>query len=206
MKTKILSILLCLFSLQFAQAQDLITKRTGEKVEAKVLEISTLEVKYKLFSNMEGPTYVVPKSEIMLIQYPDNTSETFELTEAAPVVALASADAEAPAASKATALQLYNQGQTDAITYYDGYKSAGTAVLITSLLSPVLGLAPAIGTSVTTPKQQNLDAPDNSLLQQPDYASGYRKKARKIKAGKVWTNWAIGLGTNVALILLLSNS
>ncbi|WP_147294243.1 hypothetical protein [Pontibacter diazotrophicus] len=192
--------------LQLVQAQDIITKRTGEKVEAKVLEISTLEVKYKLFTNLEGPTYVVPKSEIMLIQYPDNTSETFELNEAAPVVALASADAEAPAASKATALQLYNQGQTDAITYYDGYKSAGTAVLITSLLSPVLGLAPAIGTSVTTPKQQNLDAPDSSLLQQPDYASGYRKKARKIKAGKVWTNWAIGLGTNVVLILLLNNS
>ena len=209
MKTQILFVVLSLFSLQFVQAQDIVTKRTGEKVEAKVLEISTTEVKYKLFKNPEGPTYVVPKLEVALIQYQDNTTEAFELSDV--VLAKANESAEplstnAPVPSTANAVQLYNQGQADAITYYNGYKAAGTGVLITSLLSPLVALVPAIGTSATPPKTHNLDAPSNELLQQPDYAAGYRKSARKIKSGKVWKNWAIGLGANLIAIMLISNN
>ncbi|MFD2999199.1 hypothetical protein ACFS7Z_02415 [Pontibacter toksunensis] len=211
MKAKLISALCCLLSLQFAQAQDIVTKRTGEKVEAKVLEISNTEVKYKLYRNQEGPTYVVPKVDVALIQYQDKTSEVFELSDVALAKATASANSEpvitkTPFSSTATAVQIYNQGQAEAITYYDGYKAAGTAVLITSLLSPLVGLVPAIGTSATPPKTHNLDAPSMELLQQPDYASGYRKSARKIKSGKVWKNWGIGLGANIIAILLISNS
>lgn len=211
MKAKLISIPFFLLCLQFAQAQDVVTKRTGEKVEAKVLEISSTEIKYKLFRNLEGPTYVVPKVDVALIEYEDKTSEAFELSDVALAKATGSAYAEpltekAPFVSTATALQLYNQGQTEAVTYYDGYKAAGTAVLITSLLSPLVGLVPAIATSVTPPKTQNLDAPSLELLQQPDYASGYRKSARKIKSGKVWKNWGIGLGANIIAVLLISKS
>lgn len=211
MKTKLFSAFFCLLSLQIAQAQDIVTKRTGEKVEAKVLEISSTEIKYKLFKNPEGPTYVVPKVDVALIEYEDKTSEAFELSDVALAKATASATEEiltekAPIVSTATALQLYSQGQAEAVTYYDGYKAAGTAVLITSLLSPLIGLVPAIGTSATPPKTHNLDAPNMQLLQQPDYASGYRKSARKIKSGKVWKNWGIGLGANIIAVLLITNS
>ncbi|GAB3531343.1 hypothetical protein GCM10027443_13380 [Pontibacter brevis] len=211
MKATLLFVLSCLISWQLVQAQDIVIKRTGEKVEAKVLEISNTEIRYKLFRNQQGPTYVVPKVDVAIIQYEDKTSEVFELTDLALAKATASTKsdpllARVPTVSTASAVQLYNQGQTDAITYYDGYKSAGTAVLITSLLSPLVAIVPAIGTSSTPPKTHNLDAPDIQLLQQPDYASGYRKSARKIKSGKVWKNWGIGLGANLIAILLISNS
>lgn len=209
MKTKLILVVCFLLSLQFGQAQDIVTKRTGEKVEANVLEISPTEIRYKLFRNPEGPTYVVPKVDVALIQYHDNRSEVFELSD----LALAKANATAgylnvtvPVASTATSMQLYNQGQSDAVIYYDGYKAAGTAVLVTSLLSPLVALIPALGTSATPPKTHNLDAPNVQLLQQPDYASGYRKRARKIKSGRVWRNWGIGLGANILAIVLLSNN
>lgn len=209
MKAKLFSALFCLLSLQIAQAQDIVTKRTGEKVEAKVMEISNTEIKYKLFKNPEGPTYVVPKVDVALIEYEDKTSEAFELSDVALAKASASEDhltEKAPFVSTATSLQLYSQGQAEAVTYYDGYKAAGTGVLITSLLSPLVALVPAITTSATPPKTHNLDAPNMQLLQQPDYASGYRKSARKIKSGKVWTNWGIGLGANIIAVLLLTNN
>ncbi|GAB3814733.1 hypothetical protein GCM10028895_08110 [Pontibacter rugosus] len=163
-----------LFSLLFMgclspslQAQDMIMKRSGEKVEAKVLEITPSEIKYKRFSNQEGPIYILPKADVTLIQYADNSSESFELevssragasmTGTKDVVAdkqvIADADATTTA-SEESSLSLYVKGQTDASMYYDGYKAAGTATLVTSLLSPVIGLIPAVVCSVTTPQEK----------------------------------------------------
>ncbi|MEJ8801812.1 hypothetical protein [Pontibacter sp. H249] len=213
MKQFLHAFILIIIALPSVQAQDIITKRTGEKVEAKVLEISTDEIKYKRYSNLEGPTYVVPKAEIMLIQYEDKTTEAFELTATSPALATATASAGAehsvkitPVATAELGIQQYNRGQADASTFYEGYKTAGTVVLVTSLLSPLVGLVPAVATSSTPPKTHNLDVPYNQLMQNPDYATGYKKKARKIKSGKVWTNWAIGLGTNLVLALLIAGS
>ena len=212
MKHPLLALLLFIFLSGITQAQDIITKRTGEKLEAKVLEISSTEVKYKRFGNLEGPTYVVPKAEIAVIQYENKTTEAFDLPETGPAQATASVGkqdyvrtASEPAASSASAVQQYNRGQIDAETFYEGYKTASTSVLVVSLISPLAGLVPAIGTSSTPPKTHNLDVPNHQLLNNPDYAAGYRKKARKIKSGKVWTNWAIGLGANLVAVFLIAN-
>ena len=59
-------------------AQDVILKRTGEKIEAKVLEIGTNEIKYKKFSNLEGPTYNIEKREVFEITYKNGEVEKFE--------------------------------------------------------------------------------------------------------------------------------
>ena len=44
-------------------------------------------------------------------------------------------------------------------------------------------------------------------MKNPHYYDGYAKKAKKIKQGKVWTNWGIAFGVNlIAALLLLSSS
>ncbi|WP_242928923.1 hypothetical protein [Pontibacter vulgaris] len=209
MKKHLLSFFLVLGSLTFLQAQDLITKRNGEILQAKVLEVSLNDIKYKSFSNLEGPTYVVPKAEVTVIQYANKTTEAFELPEAASATAsnqpAPAVNAVQPVTSSASSVELFNKGQLDALNHYDGYKSAGTGVLVASLVSPLIGLVPAIITSSTPPKVKNLDSPTPDMLNQPDYASGYRKSARKIKSGKVWKNWGIAFGVNLALVLMLSS-
>ncbi len=206
MKSTLLALFLAFATLTSLQAQDIITKRTGEKIETKVLEISDSEIKYKRLNNLEGPTYVLAKADVMLIQYADKTTETFELQKGNQVSdAISQRENKVATETPMATAQLYNQGQTDATVYYDGYKTASTAVLITSLVSPLIGLIPAIATSTTPPKTESLDAPNNTLLQQPDYASGYRKNARKIKSGKVWKNWGIGLGVNLVAAILIAN-
>lgn len=207
----LLTLLLTLVTFTTTQAQDIITKRTGEKVEAKVLEISTTDIKYKSFINLEGPTYVIPKAEVLLIQYENKTNEVFELADNYSAPATASTAKEqyattAPATlSIENSAELYNRGQADAVTFYEGYKPASTTVLVVSLISPIIGLLPAVGATVSKPKVQNLQAPRAELIQQPNYFNGYQKQASKIKIGKVWQNWGIAFGANLLAIMLITS-
>ena len=58
-------------------AQDVIVKHDGSTILSKVTEISVTEVKYKKFSNQNGPTYSIQKSDIQAINYENGEKETF---------------------------------------------------------------------------------------------------------------------------------
>jgi hypothetical protein len=58
-----------------ANAQDVITLRNGNEIKAKVTEITSSEIKYKRFENLEGPTVVMEKSEVFVINYENGTRE-----------------------------------------------------------------------------------------------------------------------------------
>ncbi len=55
--------------------QDILYTAKGTKIEVKVLEINLTHIKYKNYSYLTGPTYVVSKSDIVLIKYQNNTTE-----------------------------------------------------------------------------------------------------------------------------------
>ncbi|MBQ9203762.1 MAG: hypothetical protein IJ155_05935 [Prevotella sp.] len=58
-------------------AQDVIVKHDGSTILSKVTEIGVTEVKYKKFSNQNGPTYSILKSDIQAINYESGEKETF---------------------------------------------------------------------------------------------------------------------------------
>lgn len=58
-------------------AQDVIVKKDGSTILSKVIEIGSTEVKYKKFSNQDGPTYSVLKSEIQTINYENGEKESY---------------------------------------------------------------------------------------------------------------------------------
>lgn len=60
-----------------AAAQDLIVKTDASQIEARVLEISPDAVRYKRFSNPDGPTYVLPVAEIQCIRYANGEVEYY---------------------------------------------------------------------------------------------------------------------------------
>jgi len=59
-------------------AQDIITLRNGDDIEALVQEIGTDEVKYKKFENSNGPNYTLKKSEIFMIRYVNGSKDVFK--------------------------------------------------------------------------------------------------------------------------------
>lgn len=69
-------ILLFIFVIsQITVAQDILYLINGSKISVKVKEINTTDLKYKDFSNIEGPTYVISKSDLVLIQYSNGSTE-----------------------------------------------------------------------------------------------------------------------------------
>lgn len=60
-----------------AFSQDRIKTVSGEVVQAKVLEINRNEVKYKRYSNPDGPVYVLGTQEISEITFQNGEKEVF---------------------------------------------------------------------------------------------------------------------------------
>ncbi len=52
----------------FISAQDLIVKKNNETIKAKILEIGSTEIKYKLFDAPDGPIIVINKREIKTLK------------------------------------------------------------------------------------------------------------------------------------------
>lgn len=62
-------------------AQDMIVKKDGSVIQAKVMKVGTTEVDYKKWSNQDGPSYAIAKSDILAITYQNGEKETFEIPE-----------------------------------------------------------------------------------------------------------------------------
>lgn len=64
-----------LFLTKLIVGQDILYTNKGTKLEVKVLEINLTNIKYKNYSYLTGPTYVISKSDIVLIKYQNNTTD-----------------------------------------------------------------------------------------------------------------------------------
>ena len=58
-------------------AQDVIVKKDGSTILSKVTDISSTEIKYKKFSNQQGPTYTISTADVLSINYENGDKDTF---------------------------------------------------------------------------------------------------------------------------------
>lgn len=77
MKKIVVIVILLMAGLQAVQAQDLITTKKGDDIQAKVLEVSDTEVKYLKYNNQDGPVYVIDTRDILLIRYENGEKDIF---------------------------------------------------------------------------------------------------------------------------------
>ena len=76
-RTCLLFAALCM-SVASAFAQDIITLKKGEDIQAWVQEVGEVDVKYKKFENPNGPNYTLKKSEIFMIRYANGSKDVFD--------------------------------------------------------------------------------------------------------------------------------
>ncbi|MDE5787062.1 MAG: hypothetical protein K2H79_00735, partial [Bacteroidaceae bacterium] len=74
---KLLSLLVMLTMSISIYAQDVIVKKDGTTIMAKVLTVSTTVVEYKKWSNQDGPTYAIETKELLSINYANGEKEVF---------------------------------------------------------------------------------------------------------------------------------
>jgi hypothetical protein len=74
---KFLVFFVCLLLLNTGlKAQDKVYRKNGEVLKVKVLEVSSSEIKYKIFGDNDGPIYVLEKDRIKKIVYENGRVET----------------------------------------------------------------------------------------------------------------------------------
>ncbi len=78
MKIRFLIILLVNFLSVSLYASDMIVTKDARKIDAKILEVSSSEIKYKKVSNLDGPLYVMPVTEIQTVVYENGEVEIYE--------------------------------------------------------------------------------------------------------------------------------
>lgn len=87
MKTLKFFLIIALLSVSgFAKAQDVIVKKDNTTILSKVLEVNSTDIKYKKWSNQDGPTYTISRNEISSINYQNGEVEKFENASNTPIV------------------------------------------------------------------------------------------------------------------------
>lgn len=193
MKTKLFIVALSAATIQTSFAQDVIIKNSGEEIKAKIIEIGSTEIKFKKFDNPDGPVYIIPKNDLLLIRYENGNNEVFKPSDAK------NNKAEEPS------IDYSMQGRLDANAYYKGRNSGAVWTGVsTAFCSPFIGVIPAISCSFTEPAHDNLNVQHPEYIKNKEYYDAYVKQAHKIKKRKVWTQFGIGSGTWLLLIILLA--
>jgi hypothetical protein len=182
---------ICLIHLT-AHAQDIITKKDGTDVQAKILEVTPQEIKFKKFDNPEGPIFTLLTSEILMVKYENGTRDVFD-------------QKNSNASTVAEYYELGEKGRQDALLFYSGNKSGRGGVVATAvLLGPVIGLIPAAIISSSQPDEQNLNTPEPELMRNPSYRIAYTDQAEKTKKKKIWKAYGIASGVWLGLFLIAS--
>ncbi|MEO0896587.1 MAG: hypothetical protein AAFY71_09330 [Bacteroidota bacterium] len=79
MNTSTLWLFCCLvLSTTLLSAQDILILQNKEKLDVKILEIGSTDIRYKLLDELEGPILKVPKEEVLMVMYEDGSKKSFE--------------------------------------------------------------------------------------------------------------------------------
>jgi hypothetical protein len=114
MLTRLLSLLTLLVLLAGAvRAQDTLTKRNGEEIAVKVVEITPAEVRFRRTDNPDGPLISVWKTDVFMVRYANGTKDVF--TSPAAISGMTVPAAAARAAFPGEVPTVNNQSPDDAI-------------------------------------------------------------------------------------------
>lgn len=200
MKSIITTILFIIIAIGHSFGQDIITKRNGDEIEAKVLEVNSADIKFKRFDNINGPIYSLSKLEVSMILYENGSKDIFD--EQQTVKSLQSIQPTQIPAYLSRDMEI--QGMKDARINYHGQNSGAMGTAVAAVAFPLLALAPAIICTSVKPKDANLKYRDPELMKDPMYRMAYTNEAHKIKKKKVWTHYGVGVGIRLVISIGLA--
>ncbi len=123
---KLASVIVLTMFTFIAHAQDVIVKKDGSTITSKVTEITESEIKYKKYSNQNGPTYVIGRNEVNYINYENGERETINGSAASSNIPnnLLDATQESQNASDSQLLSKYLGGSKAKSSHCWGYFAA----------------------------------------------------------------------------------
>lgn len=149
----------------------------------------------------------ISQSDISSTNLVASTVETtVEMVEESPTqteLATAFSIEQIEASSTTPDSSMYTQGVLDANRFYPKKSTGAGGTFCTSfLLSPILGLIPAIACASKEPSVANMGYPDAQLMKDPEYLRGYTETAHALKKKKVWGAYGAGAGAYFLVVAL----
>jgi hypothetical protein len=209
---------------------DTLIFRSGKRTEAKVLIVAATEVRYKLFSYQDGPTYNAAKFELKSIHYGRGTVENFnENASSDPVVTDPNnntnrnsnptydppkdqtkpdpvfTDPDRKGRDNSSVGDLYQKGQADAVKHYK-HNGGSIGVGCGAAACSPLGWIPAMIVADKPPKDYHLTIPKGYYTSDPEYIKGYKNMAHQMKRKRVWRGYSIGATLGIAFWVLAASN
>jgi len=103
-------------------AQDMIILKDGNVIEAKVVEISPTEIRYRRLTNLDGPIIVIPADSVLSIRYENGTTDIINENATATPTAPATPNASTPPITLASANQFTPSPRLNTIGVTFGYQ------------------------------------------------------------------------------------
>ena len=181
-----------------AQAQDTILRTNGDEVKARVLAITPTDVAYVPTTEPASTdTLHLLATDVFLIRYANGTKEIVTAAATAPAIGLSR-----------TPQEMNNLGREDARKYFKApgvfWGTAG-ATFVSIPAYGLGGIATGAAIAATPPKRHNMIVPDQALLNDPNYVSGYQKQAQRQKLGKAAGGFGVGIAAGaVATVVIVA--
>lgn len=99
-------------------------------------------------------------------------------------------------------ISMIEQGKHDAKSYYDCSNCGKNVTGFFSVMSPIVGVIPALFYSSSPPQEHNLNYPYPTKITDENYNLAYKQQAYKMKRRKVWRNFSIFSAINITAIIL----
>ena len=64
--------------------QDIIVKRNGDEIKAKVTEVNTTEILFNLPDSINGTVFILKKSDVFMIKYENGKKQVFNEADSEP--------------------------------------------------------------------------------------------------------------------------
>ena len=91
-------VVICSSKVFSQEACDVIMLKNGDEIKGKVTELSSDEIKYKKCGNLSGPTYILQKQDVFMIEYSGGTKE---------IISAAKSQSSAKSSGKSSGKQFY---------------------------------------------------------------------------------------------------
>ena len=186
-------------------ATDVILRLDGQEIPGRVLVITPVELRYLPAAATTPDTMRLPIAEVFLVRYANGTREVLTRPPGA------AAGTTGPAGSALgdgrlaglPGTERQRLGQNDAVVYYRGRQVFWGSAGATFYLGPLFGLGSTAVIAGQPVSLYNLRAPTPALLSDPDYNTGYRQQANRIKRGKAWAGYGTGIGAQAVVLIVV---
>lgn len=196
-----------LFLGSMVSAQHRIYLVNGTQLLTDSTMFGILDIKYHVAAENDTLFHTLQRNEVAQIRYKNGVVYSINpMNDNNGVVNEPSTPQTYPVefvASRKNSKEMFKKGYEEGLMYYDGKKARNTAIVLTAIPIPLLGLVGTSAVSIAPVNPHVNTVSDTKLLTNAQYVAGYKKAAHPEKVRKAWKGFLIGGAIKITGMIML---